>query len=199
MVSTGLALLLAAAAHAGPALPSFEASLGQLRQDVLAVRATQIKDNNDALARDIYTLSSETRSLYWETSRLRRQTNDLRWRCQRAAPNDRFLQSDVQRFIWDLRDFSRRFWQSANEGQRLLRAAVKDPILVSPAQNLEQSAVDLSSEARWLENDARFASWDFRRAGFASESWDLERESSDAAGYARDLEASARALSAKVR
>lgn len=144
----------------------------------------------------------------WEASRLKSTVSDVRRRAQNASRNDGgrgdrqdpFLRNEVQRLVWDLRDFHQRVGRTADDAARIQRSITeKDPELVSPAMNLSRAANRLASDARWLSDEARWAAFDLRRAGFNFESWDVERESEGAESSARRLESDAQRILSQVR
>lgn len=113
--------------------------------------------------------------------------------------SDPFLRQDVQRLVWDLKDFTRTGDDAQRELDRLTREAGKDPLHVEPAQQLERAARDLEGESRWLESEGRWAGMDLRRAGYNFEAWDIERGTADGQRRAQDLARGARTLVEQVR
>lgn len=205
MVLAALAFLVSAQVSAAPAL-TFESSLGQLRQTVVAARAEQVRAKNAALKHDLTRLANDARTLQWQGWNLRTRVGDVRRRAARYIPprpgkpeSDPFLRSELSRLTWDLRDHAWKAESAARDAQRIEREATQDPELVGPAEQLSFSARDYANETRWLAIEARNASWDVRRAGFSMEAWDLERESGNAENDSRDLETYAQRILAKVR
>ncbi len=203
MVRAVIAALLFAAARPASAAPalSFEQSLGQLHQQLSALRASQVRQKADGLAQRIDRVAMDASRYYWDSDNLRRILRDLRWRAQRLQhPNqDPWFRSDLDRFIWDLKDLARNVEWARAEAQDITNLASKNPALVAPAQDLSNQAQSLRSETSWLESDGRWAADDFRRLGLQFEAWDVERESRDAMESSRRLDDQARALLAKVR
>lgn len=220
------ALLAASPAAAGP-VPSFESLLINVRQTVVQTRAEQIQAKDARTAQDIARLARDVERLTWDARRLKDRLSDIRRRASRVlnarppipgrpgdprrpgqpgrpAPgpgrdSDPFLRNDIQRLVWDLRDFTRNGDDAQRELDRLTREAGKDPVHVDPAAQLERSARDLESESRWLESEGRWAGMDLRRAGYSFEAWDVERGTADGERRAQELARGARTLLERVR
>lgn len=213
------ALLAAAPASAGP-VPSFEALLNTVRQNVLETRKEQVQAKDARTAQDIARLARDVERLTWDARRLKDRLSDIRRRASRlltARPPipgrpgdprrpgqpgrdpDPFLRNDIQRLVWDLRDFTRAGEDADRELSRLARDAGKDPLHVDPAQQLERAARSFESEARWLESEGRWAGMDLRRAGYSFEAWDVERGTGDAGRLSQELARAARTLLEQVR
>jgi hypothetical protein len=200
------ALVLLAATAQSTTLPSFEAALGMIRQDVLTERARQIAAKNQALAQEIERLARQVSDLRWASWRYRDRLNDLRRRAQNYVPdqpgrpsNDPFLRWDVQQLAYDVRNFARDVDWAKREVFRLSAQATKDPDLVSASQHLKDRAESLRSTCQWLKDDALWAMLDLRHAGFYMEAFDIEREASRASDSSRDLKNEARVLAEKVK
>ena len=187
---------------------SFEDSLGDFTRDIREHRALQSRSKDARHASDLHRAAGEADSMAWEASRLKSTVSDVRRRAQNASRNDGgrgdrqdpFLRNEVQRLVWDLRDFHQRVGRTADDAARIQRSITeKDPELVSPAMNLSRAANRLASDARWLSDEARWAAFDLRRAGFNFESWDVERESEGAESSARRLESDAQRILSQVR
>lgn len=220
------ALLAATPVSAGP-VPSFENLLHTVRQNVLETRKEQLQAKDARTAQDLQRLARDVERLAWDSRRLRDRISDIRRRASRAMnaqppfpgrPGDRrpgdprrpgnpgspghsdpFLRQDVQRLVWDLKDFTRSGDDAQRELDRLTREAGKDPLHLDPAQQLERGARNLESEARWLESEGRWASMDLRRAGYNFEAWDVERGTQDGERRAQELSRGARRLVEQVR
>lgn len=213
------ALLAASPASAGP-VPSFENLLQSVRQNVLETRKEQAQAKDARTAQDLQRLARDVERLTWDARRLKDRISDIRRRASRAMnaqppfpgrpgdprrpgqpgrDSDPFLRNDVQRLVWDLRDFTRQGDDSQRELDRLAREAGKDPLHVEPAQQVERAARSLESESRWLESEGRWAGMDLRRAGYTFEAWDVERGTADGERRARELSQSARTLVDQVR
>lgn len=199
-----LSLILSSPAAAGPAV-SFEAALGNIRSTVLKTRASQIQTKTAATESEIRRLTRSLDRKDWDVRRLKNRLSDLRRRAQRLDRNgrgrgsDAFFNNDLRRLVWDLRDLKRDIERDGRTMTRILRSAIKDPALVSPAQRLEREARSLESETGWLENEARWARMDIQRAGYNFEAWDIERYSDDIDRDVRDIRRDARRLIDKVR
>lgn len=199
-----LSLVVSSHAAAGPTV-SFEAALGNIRSTVLKTRASQIRTKTTATESEIRRLTRSLEWKDWDVRRLKNRLSDLRRRAQRLDRNgrgrgsDAFFNNDLRRFVWDLRDLKRDIERDARTLTRILRSAIKDPALVSPAQRLEREARSLESETGWLESEARWARMDIRRAGYNFEAWDIERYSDDIDRDTRQLRRDARRLIDKVR
>ncbi|MBI5242831.1 MAG: hypothetical protein HY922_03985 [Elusimicrobia bacterium] len=201
-----LALPFLAAASQAQVFPSFEAVMVETRRQILQVRNEQVQAKDLQLAQDINRSSREANSLAMDAWRLRSQISDVRRRAQSAQDNpnqpghDPFLRNEIQRLVWDLRDFSRSANDIYRDIQRISRSIQqKDPDLVQPARSLVSSTQRLNSEAGWVRNEANWASMDIRRAGFSMEAWDVERESSDAENSSRQAHSEAQRLLGQVQ
>lgn len=216
------ALLAATPASAGP-VPSFENLLNTVRQNVLETRKEQIQAKDARTAQDIQRVARDIERLSWDARRLKDRISDVRRRASRAMnaqppfpgrpgrpgdprqpgnpgrDSDPFLRQDVQRLVWDLKDFTRTGDDAQRDLDRLTREAGKDPLHLDPAQQLERGARNLESETRWLESEGRWAGMDLRRAGYNFEAWDVERGTADGSRRAQDLARGARLLVEQVR
>lgn len=201
------ALLAATPASAGP-VPSFENLLNTVRQNVLETRKEQIQAKDARTAQDIQRVARDIERLSWDARRLKDRISDVRRRASRAMnaqppfpgrDSDPFLRQDVQRLVWDLKDFTRTGDDAQRDLDRLTREAGKDPLHLDPAQQLERGARILESETRWLESEGRWAGMDLRRAGYNFEAWDVERGTADSQRRAQDLARGARLLVEQVR
>lgn len=203
-----LAAVLAAAAHAGPAvMPSFENMLLDARAAVHATRAAQREQKSSNLGpridraawdlqrwqRDAQTL---TRNLRFLKSRLNRYRAP-----QRGQPDmDPGLRWDVQRYSRDLEQHARDLRWTSQELTSVRQAITeKDPELAAAAARLESATTWLTSEERWLENELRWIGFDLRRAGFHFEAFDYERHGRDVEADVRAVEDETRQILAKVR
>ncbi|PIR15516.1 MAG: hypothetical protein COV48_13890, partial [Elusimicrobia bacterium CG11_big_fil_rev_8_21_14_0_20_64_6] len=113
--------------------------------------------------------------------------------------NDPSLRWDIQRFTRDLAQLARDTQWRLSDLRNLTAQAEKDETLVSPATRLLNAARQFKSETNWLGMDARFAHFDFIRAGYTFEGMDLDRNSRDLDSNAQDLQTEADRLLAKVR
>lgn len=202
MLRITLAALVLASARPALAAPasSFEQSLSAIQRQLGAERARRLQDKSAGLADRIERLANDAANLFWEANRLRGVLQDLRARARRyqRPDSDPFFRSDLDRLVWDLRDFAGDADRASRQAEDITRQASKDPALVEPARSLLESAASLRSECAWLESDGRWAAQDFRYIGFHPEAGDVEREARDADESSRRLEGQAKALSAKV-
>lgn len=200
-----LLVLVSAASSQAATLPSFEATLGQFRQNFLTQRAEQKKAKALQAGQDLDNLAFNADNLRTDSQRLRNAVNDLRWRCQRNRPDPRrpggdpWLRNDLDRLVWSLRDHARYVQDLSWRAQNFLRDAKKDPEAVAPAQRLQNAAGWLRSEEGWLQMDAQNAGWEFRNAGFSMQAFDVENAARDAQNSAMDLENISTQILAKVR
>jgi len=206
VLSLTSALFFVAAASRAQAIPSFEAALGEARGQILKVRTEQVQARDAQLAQEMNRASREADSLGSDAWRLRSQISDVRRRAQSAQNgpgqpgHDAFLRGEIQRLVWNLRDFGRSADDLYRDIQRICRSVQqKDPELVQPARALLSSTQRLNSEAGWVRNEASWASSDIRRAGFSMEAWDVERESSDAENSSRQAQSEAQRLLGQVQ
>ncbi|MDX6768025.1 MAG: hypothetical protein SF051_00720 [Elusimicrobiota bacterium] len=202
-----LALVLAAAASAAPAAPSFDAALLDVRRAVHLTRAAAAADKDAALASRLDRAAWDVQRHERDASSLRRELSMLKSRLSRyGAPrrgqpdSDPGLRWEVQRTGRDLQDHARALQWTLHE-VRAIRQAITDkaPELVAPAGRLESQMRWLVSEERWVENEGRWFGFDLRRAGFHFEAFDYERAFRDAADRVRELEDETRQILAKVR
>lgn len=204
--------LSAVSASASPAIPSFEHSAAQLQASVAALRAAQVQAKGANSGPQIAALTWDLERYGRDISRMR---NDLRWlqqRLRRAGSsqpgrpgqpgrpdNDPSLRWDVQRLSRDLAQLARDAQWRLNDLRFLASSAEKDEALVAPASRLLDAARRLKSDTNWFAMDARFAYWDFQRAGYTFEAMDMDRNSRDVDNNAQYLETEADRLLAKVR
>lgn len=206
-------LITAVSASASPAIPSFEFSVAQIHASIAAFRAQQV-------AAKAGNIGPQITNMAWDLERYERDMstmrNDLRWLQQRlrrqgfnpqpgrpgqpGQPNpDPSLRWDIQRLTRDLAQLSRDSQWRLNDLRSLIAQAEKDDTLVAPASRLLDTARRLKSETNWFAMDARFAYFDFMRAGFTFEGMDLDRSSREIDTNAQDLQNEADRLLAKVR
>jgi len=204
------ALLLAAvSASASPAIPSFEFSVANIQASIAAMRAEQVQAKAGNIGPQIDSLAWDLERYERDTQRMR---NDLRWLQQRLRSqgnsqpgrpgqpnNDPSLRWDIQRLTRDLAQLSRDAQWRLNDLRMLTSQAEKDETLVAAASRLNDTARRLKSETNWFAMDARFAYFDFMRAGYTFEGMDLDRNSRDIDSRAQDLQSEADRLLAKVR
>lgn len=202
-----LAAVLAAAAHAGPAvIPSFETLLLDARTAVHATRAAQKaqKSSNlgpriDRAAWDVQRWQRDAQALTRDLRFLKSRLN--RYRApQRGQPDmDPGLRWDVSRHARDLEQHARDLDWTLQE-LRSVRQAIteKDPELAGPASRLESGVTWLVSEERWLENELRWIGFDLRRAGFHFDAFDYERHGRDVEADVRAIEDETRQIKAKL-
>jgi hypothetical protein len=198
-------ILSAVSASASPAIPSFEFSVAQIHSSIAALRAEQVQAKAGNLGPQIANMAWDLERSERDISRLR---NDLRWLLQRVRnhqpnngrpDNDPSLRWDVQRFTRDLAQLARDSQWRLNDLRNLTAQAEKDETLVAPASRLVDAARRLKSETNWFGMDARFAYFDFMRAGYTFEGMDLDRNSRDVDSRAQDLQNESDRLLAKVR
>lgn len=199
-------MVAAVSVSASPALPSFEHSAAQLQSTIAALRAQQVRAKAANTGPQIANLAWDLERAERDASRLR---SDLRFllsrvrryqRPQNGRPDmDPSLRWDVQRFTRELSQLTRDSQWRLNDLRFLTAQAEKDETLVAPASRLLDAARRFKSETGWLLMDARFASFDFRRAGLVFEGMDLDRDSRDVDERAQDLQSEAGRLLAKVR
>lgn len=211
MIAAAL-LISAVSASASPAIPSFEVSAAQLQSSIAAMRAAQIQAKAAASGPQIDSLAWDLQRYERDISRMR---NDLRWLQQRLRrqgsgrndrpgqpgrpDNDPSLRWDIQRLTRDLAQTARDAQWRLNDLRFLAASAEKDESLVAPATRLLDAARRLKNETNWFAMDARFAYFDFMRAGFTFEGMDLDRNSRDVDSRAQDLQTEADNLLTKVR
>lgn len=209
-------LLAASSAYAAPEIPSFEASVANIQAVVAASRAASVKKLSADVGPQLDNLSWDLERADQDAQRLR---NDLRWLLQRVrqhrslapgrpqpgrpAPqqpdNDPSLRWDVQRLTQDLSRLARDAQWRSTDLRNLSAQTGKDAALVGPASRVLDAARRLKGDTNWLATDARFAYFDFMRAGFTFEAMDLDRNTRDFDSRAQDLQNDADALLTKVR
>jgi hypothetical protein len=183
---------------------SFDAALGAVRSQVLKTQALQVQAKSKTSSAEINRLSSQTQRHRWDIDRLENRLRDIRRRAKNVSRDpggnaDPFLNNDLRRFIWDLRDEKRDMERTARDLERIERAAPKDPALVNAALTLESRTRWLENSAESLEREATWATFDIRRAGFTFEAMDISRETDEIEREARDIHQDARRLLNKVR
>ncbi len=202
-------LIPAVSASASPSIPSFEFSVAHIQSSIAAMRGEQVKAKAGNIGPQISNLAWDLQRYEQDTSRLR---NDLRWLQQRLRRqgfpqpgrpgqpgNDPSLRWDIQRFTRGLDRLAHDAQWRLQDLRILLAQAEKDETLVAPATRLLNAARQLKSETNWFLTDARFAHFDFSRAGYNFEAMDLDRNSRDLDDHSQDLQSEADRLLAKVR
>ncbi|MDD5303951.1 MAG: hypothetical protein PHS14_12695 [Elusimicrobia bacterium] len=207
-ILSAVLMLAAASASATPAIPSFEFAASQLQSSIAAMRASQVQAKGANSGPQIDSMAWDLQRYDQDMLRLR---NDLRWlqqrlRTQPGRPGqpgrpdaDPSLRWDIQRLTQDLAQVSRDSQWRLNDLRFLASSAEKDETLVAPATRLLDAARRLKSETNWFNMDARFAYFDFMRAGFTFEGMDLDRNSRDIDTNAQSLQDEADKLLTKVR
>lgn len=210
-ILSAVLMMAAASASASPAIPSFEVSAAQLQSSIAAMRASQVKAKGAASGPQIDSMAWDLQRYERDIAQMR---NDLRWLQQRlrragstqpgrpgqpGQPSDPSLRWDIQRLVRDLAQTSRDAQWRLNDLRFLASSAEKDEALVAPATRLLDAARRLKNETNWFSMDARFAYFDFMRAGYTFEGMDLDRNSRDVDTNAQSLQTEADRLLAKVR
>ncbi len=210
MIAAAL-LITAVSASASPAIPSFEFAASQLQSSIAAMRASQVKAKGAASGPQIDSMAWDLQRYERDIAQMR---NDLRWLQQRlrragstqpgrpgqpGQPSDPSLRWDIQRLTRDLAQTTRDAQWRLNDLRFLASSAEKDEALVAPATRLLDAARRLKNETNWFSMDARFAYFDFMRAGYTFEGMDLDRNSRDVDTNAQALQTEADRLLAKVR
>lgn len=203
--------LSAVTASATPSMPSFEVSAAQLQASIAALRASQVQAKVAASGPQIDSMAWDLQRYERDIAQMR---NDLRWLQQRlrragstqpgrpgqpGQPSDPSLRWDIQRLVRDLAQTSGDAQWRLNDLRFLASSAEKDEALVAPAARLLDAARRLKNETNWFSMDARFAYFDFTRAGYTFEGMDLDRNSRDVDTNAQSLQTEADRLLAKVR
>ncbi|MBI2387524.1 MAG: hypothetical protein HYV14_16160 [Elusimicrobia bacterium] len=211
-ILSAVLMFAAVSASASPAIPSFEFAASQLQSSIAALRASQVQAKGAASGPQIDGMAWDLQRYERDISRMR---NDLRWLQQRlrragsaqpgrpgqqpGQPSDPSLRWDIQRLVRDLAQTTRDAQWRLNDLRFLASSAEKDEALVAPASRLLDAARRLKSETNWFSMDARFAYFDFMRAGYTFEGMDLDRNSRDVDTNAQALQTEADRLLSKVR
>ena len=210
MIAAAL-LITAVSASASPAIPSFEFAASQLQSSIAAMRASQVKAKGAASGPQIDSMAWDLQRYERDIAQMR---NDLRWLQQRlrragsthqdlpgqpGQPSDPSLRWDIQRLTRDLAQTTRDAQWRLNDLRFLASSAEKDEALVAPATRLLDAARRLKNETNWFSMDARFAYFDFMRAGYTFEGMDLDRNSRDVDTNAQALQTEADRPLAKGR
>lgn len=207
-ILSAVLMMAAVSASASPAIPSFEFSAAQLQSSIAAMRASQVKAKGAASGPQIDSMAWDLQRYERDIAQMR---NDLRWLQQRlrragstqpgrpGQPSDPSLRWDIQRLVRDLAQTSRDAQWRLNDLRFLASSAEKDEALVAPATRLLDAAQRLKNETNWFSMDARFAYFDFMRAGYTFEGMDLDRNSRDVDTNAQALQTEADRLLSKVR
>lgn len=171
-----------------------------------AAAPQQAEAGSQALVLEIEQLAQRVSNLQSTAWLHRDRLNDLRRRAQNYMPDqpghpssDPLLQSDIQQYASDIRNFASNVDGAKDEVFNLSGQAGKGSELVAPAQRLEVRAESLRSSAQWLKDDALEAMVDMRRVGFFTEAYAIEREISRAPDSSLDLKNEALALAEKVK
>jgi hypothetical protein len=198
---------LAVAAHAAPAVPSFETMLLDVRSAVVRTHAGQraVKDAGlgQRIDRDAWDVQREQR----DGQTLRRDLQILKSRLSRYRAPQRGQPDTDPGLRWDVQRVSRGLEQHARELQwtrqdlQAVRQAVTGPDaeLNAPATRLEGAVTWFSSDERWLESELTFISFDLQRAGFAFEAFDYQRSARAVSDAKSAIEDETRQLLAKLR
>ncbi|MBI2788785.1 MAG: hypothetical protein HYX59_08900 [Elusimicrobia bacterium] len=210
-ILSAVLVLSAVTASATPSMPSFEVSAAQLQASIAALRASQVQAKVAASGPQIDSMAWDLQRYERDIAQMR---NDLRWLQQRlrragsnqpgrpgqpGQPSDPSLRWDIQRLVRDLAQTSRDAQWRLNDLRFLASSAEKDEALVAPATRLLDAARRLKNETNWFSMDARFAYFDFTRAGYTFEGMDLDRNSRDVDTNAQSLQEEADKLLTKVR
>ncbi len=128
-------------------------------------------------------------SLDRETDRLRMELNSLAERARDIADRrgrvDYSFDSDLDRFIWDLRDLSRDTADHEAVVETLLEQAPRERDLLPEAKGLQKSLFYLVAQLDGTYRDVSFAHSAFVRIRKVSEANDIDRETAAAERSAR--------------
>ncbi|MBI3551652.1 MAG: hypothetical protein HY077_03980 [Elusimicrobia bacterium] len=162
---------LAVSVNAAPVAPSFDASLNQLRREVLAVRADQIKaDELKKIDKNVRLTANQCWQLRGTLSSLRAQA-----RGQQPGRPDPSLQGQLQNLISNMDVTADNSEVVRKQVEGLLASAVKDPSLAALAEKLYQDSRQLDSDAGYLYIEARNGRIDFDMGGYAAQGYQIER------------------------
>lgn len=201
--------LLAAPAAAELSLGNFNAlaagisaKIGQRFVEKKEAKQSRFASDLRWLAYDVQQEEREARDFKWDLQRLKRRAEKIE-REKRDGRTEREIDptfnSDIRRFTWDLQRWGRDIDRHLRDAERIERGLEQDADVRSDARRLVGAARDLEREIGWLENEATWAEWAFRRIGYNMEAWDLDRETRDAERKSRDLKRVADQILAKAK
>jgi hypothetical protein len=189
-----LALVLAAAAGAAPALPAFDAPLNQLRREVRAfadgsveAQMKKIDGNIRLTANQCYQLRGRLASLRAEAQR------------QRPGQNDPSLFGQLSNLVSNMDVTADNSEVVRKQVEALLASAKKDPALAALAEKIYKDSRQLDSDAGWLLNEAYYARVDFNIAGYPNQGYQLEGLSRYIAKRTPDIRENAKKILDKIK
>lgn len=168
-----LVLWAVPAAKAAPAVPVAEGTWGKALMAIQSGVREQLDSRREAKVQDlesrIRNLSSQVQWHSYNARSLRARVDNLRWRAQarqrRPGHNDPWFSNDMFRLRMDVDSHSRDAESLASQARSIELEAVADPKLGPAARELENAASQAEWETSWLAQGARFAYFDFVRAG----------------------------------
>ena len=168
MLGAIVALTLAVAAHAAPAVPSFEQSLTVIHADMLAASAHLI--TQEQLKKADKNVQLTANQAYSGRSNL----NSLRAQA-RTQPSDPMLGSQLSQLANDLDVYASNCDVVRKQVVALAQSAVKDPTLAALAKKLYDHSRVLDSNAGYLIIDSRAANSELSVAGYGSQAYQIQR------------------------
>jgi len=195
MVQVLVLAVFASAAHAAPAAPAFDASLMQIRRDVLAARAAQTKEAElKKIDGNIRLTGNQCYQLRGTLSSLRAQA-----RSQQPGMPDPSLQGQLQNLISNMDVTAENSEIVRKQVAALLASAAKDPALAALAEKLYKDSRYLDSDAGYLYLEARNGTADFNIAGFGAQGYQIERLAAYTAYRTPEIRENAKKVLEKIK
>jgi hypothetical protein len=192
MLGAIAALTFAAAAHAAPAVPSFEQSLNQIHSSVLAAAANLITQEQLKKADKNVQL---TANQAWQG---RNNITTLRSNA-RDNPRDPMLGNQLYQVQNDLDVWAQNCEVVRKQVVALAQSAVKDPSLAALAKKLYEHSRVLDSNAGYLIIEARNANMDLSMAGYGGQAYRLQRLAEAGGALTPDTRAAAKTVLDKTQ
>jgi hypothetical protein len=192
MIAAITALVLAASAHAAPAVMSFEQSLTQLRSDVLA--AASALNTQEQLKKADKNVQLTANQAWTGRSNLSTIVANARTHHSDPTVNNQLYQLQQDLDVWAQNcDVVRK------QVLALEKTSVKDPTLVALAKKLYQDSRVLDSNAGYLVIDARNDNSTLAVAGFGGQAYQIQRLAEAGAELTPDTRVAAKSILAKVQ
>ncbi|HXS99305.1 MAG TPA: hypothetical protein VN915_01375 [Elusimicrobiota bacterium] len=186
-----LALTLAVAAHAAPAVPAFETSLINIHTEVLAATARLATQEQLKKAdKNVVLTANQAYSNRSFLASLRAQA--------RTSPRDPSLFGQLANLASDLDVWASNCEVVRKQVMDLARTAAKDPALAALAKKLYDHSRILDSDAGYLLIEARSADVDLSIAGYGGQAYQIQRLAEAGAALTPDTRVAAKTVLDKI-
>jgi hypothetical protein len=191
MIAAIAAVTLAVAAHAAPAVPSFEQSLIQIHDAVRAANLSLITaEQLKKVDKNVSIVANQAAQLRSRLASLRAQANTQR--------NDPGVSGQLYNLTSDLNTWANNCGIVKQQTADLAKTAEKDPTLKAAAQSFYDHSRYLDSNAGYLAIDSRSAYGELAGEGYGNEGYRIMSIVGDGASQTPDVRLGAKSVLDKI-